>query len=284
MVHTKKQSVSGTSAADSPRRYTGPMDGYMASQPEARDIRPPDKMAPATPERGNPEVALSDGDPPLHRTSPDLSPRILSKTDTGKLAQEIRAALREELGTDLASLEGRMDEVEAAAHESTQQHQATEVAVTRQGTLLLTLRRQVEDLQNRSRRNNIRVRGLPEADAAPLATTLEALFRQVLGADAPPELHLMNAHRALGPPRQDGSPKDVICCLRDGDLNEQIMNAARGKMTIRFRDADISLFQDLIRNWITKEVLAARQDPLAPLHTSGTIPQQGRWGGPAGAE
>ncbi|CAH2274311.1 Hypothetical predicted protein [Pelobates cultripes] len=85
---------------------------------------------------------------------------MLSKAYTGALVQELRAALREELAglrTDLSALEQRVDEMETNAQSCEEQHRATEVAVTRQGNMLITLRRQVEDLENRSRRNNIRI-------------------------------------------------------------------------------------------------------------------------------
>ncbi|CAH2285594.1 Hypothetical predicted protein [Pelobates cultripes] len=173
---------------------------------------------------------------------------MLTKADTNQMVQELRGALREELAglrTDLTALEGRVEEVEATAQDCAQQRQATEMAVTRQGNLLLTIRRQVEDLENRSRRSNIRVRGLPETDASPLTSTLEALFQHILGAEAPDAIRFVRAYRALGPTRQDGSHRDVICCLHDGGLKEKIMAAARGEPTIRFRNADISLYQDL---------------------------------------
>ncbi|CAH2299294.1 Hypothetical predicted protein, partial [Pelobates cultripes] len=184
MVRNKKQSVPGTSTAESPRRCTGPMDGYIALQPEPRDTRQISKMAPASPARERAEACQTEGDYPnelalIRAELAQISYRMLTKEDTGKLAQEIRAAPREQLTglrTDLTALEERVDEMETTAQECTQQHHATETAITRQGTLLLTLRRQVEDLENRSRRNNIRVRVLPDAAAALLAATLEELF------------------------------------------------------------------------------------------------------------
>ncbi|CAH2220506.1 Hypothetical predicted protein [Pelobates cultripes] len=168
----------------------GPMDGYFPLQPDGRDMRPADKMAPEEESAGGSQV---EGDPAgeltlIRAELTQISSRMLTKADTNQMVQELRGALWEELAglrTDLTALEGRVEEVEATAQDCAQQHQATEMAVTRQGNLLLTKRRQVEDLENRSRRSNILVRGLPETDAAPLTSTLEALFQHILGAEAP---------------------------------------------------------------------------------------------------
>ncbi|CAH2273322.1 Hypothetical predicted protein [Pelobates cultripes] len=155
MVRNRKQSVPGTSAAESPRRCTGLMDGYIASQPEPQDMRPTSKMAPTSPDRERAEAHQTEGDHQnelalIRAELAQISSRMLTKDDTGKLAQEIRAALREELTglrTDLTALEERVDEMETVAQECSQQHHATETAITSQGTLLLTLRWQVEDLE-----------------------------------------------------------------------------------------------------------------------------------------
>ncbi|CAH2274864.1 Hypothetical predicted protein [Pelobates cultripes] len=144
MVRNKKRSTPGTAAADSPRRHTSPMDGFLASQPERRDTRPAENMASGAESmaesqaEGNPvdELAL------IRDELTQISARMLTKTDTGMIMQELRAALREELAglrSDLNTLKGRVEEVEAAAQDCPQQHQATETAVNRQGNLLLTL-------------------------------------------------------------------------------------------------------------------------------------------------
>ncbi|CAH2330840.1 Hypothetical predicted protein [Pelobates cultripes] len=125
---------------------------------------------------------------------------MLTRAHSEVLIQEFCPAMREELAglrSDLTTLDTR---VEASVAQICQQrHRATEIAATHQGNMLLTLRRQVEDLENRSRHQNIRVRGLPEHDTTPVVTTLEALFQQILGPTAPAEMKFDWAHGPNSP-------------------------------------------------------------------------------------
>ncbi|CAH2329759.1 Hypothetical predicted protein [Pelobates cultripes] len=211
------------------------MDDFIATPSDLRGQQHASKMAPASPgsESAGESLAEDTQASDLARIRAELtqiSTNMLSKSDTGSLVQELRAALREELAglrSDLTALEQRVDEMESTARGCEEQHRATEVAVTRQGNMLLTMRRQVEDLENRSRRNNIRVRSLPESGTESLHATLTDLFRQLLGVQAPDTIHFDRAHRALGPARQDGSPRDVICCISTCGLRDKIMAAAR---------------------------------------------------------
>ncbi|CAH2311528.1 Hypothetical predicted protein [Pelobates cultripes] len=77
-----------------------------------------------------------------------------------------RTAIREEImevQRDLTALERRVEELEADRAQTQQHQQASNTSTTRQGNVILELRRQVEDLDNRGMRNNICIRGLPES-------------------------------------------------------------------------------------------------------------------------
>lgn len=69
-------------------------------------------------------------------------------------------------------------------------------------------------LEDRSRRNNLGLMGLPEATGTEdLQVTVSAIFRMVLKS---PQLtvEMDRVHRALGPRSNDPErPRDVICCL-----------------------------------------------------------------------
>ncbi|CAH2249148.1 Hypothetical predicted protein, partial [Pelobates cultripes] len=100
-----------------------------------------------------------------------------------------------------------MDVMEADRLHSEQRQQAADLATTRQGNILLDLRRQIEDLDNRGWRNNIRVRGLPEAEGESPQEMLTGLFTHILGDNAPSDFGIKRAHRALRAPRRDGLPR-----------------------------------------------------------------------------
>ncbi|CAH2275387.1 Hypothetical predicted protein [Pelobates cultripes] len=180
MVRNKKMSVPRTQLTNSPRRNTGPMDDFIATPVELRGSLPVDKMAPPNPGLESMGDSLPGGDhtgalTQIRAELTQISQRMLSKADKDTLVQELRAAFREEvagLRTDLNTLEQRVEEVETAVLGCEQQHRASEIAVTRQGNMLITLCRQVEDLENRSRRNNICIHSLPEGDFDSLQVTL----------------------------------------------------------------------------------------------------------------
>ncbi|CAH2282723.1 Hypothetical predicted protein [Pelobates cultripes] len=145
MVRNKKLSFLSVPAASSPRKQKGMLDEFMSSQPEPRTARAADKMAPGSLSAGSAGTSAegenrADALTLICQELAAISDPMLSKAYTGGLIQELRAAVREEL----AALRADLTMVE------------------------------VEDLENRSR--NIRIRGLPEPDSAPLADTVWALF------------------------------------------------------------------------------------------------------------
>ncbi|CAH2329719.1 Hypothetical predicted protein, partial [Pelobates cultripes] len=106
--------------------------------------------------------------------------------------------------------------------------------------------RHTEDLDNRGRRSNIRVRGIPEsAGDEDVEALLRALFRGILGAETPATIEFDRAHRANRLRTMEGTPRDVICCMHQYKLKEKIMAKARSRPTWRFQDADVALYQDL---------------------------------------
>lgn len=79
---------------------------------------------------------------------------------------------------------------------------------------IIALQLHLEDTKDRSRRNNLQLRGLPEAmSAEDLGETVAAIFLKVL--ETPPVmLELDRVHRALGSRSSDpGRPLDVVCRL-----------------------------------------------------------------------
>ncbi|CAH2302470.1 Hypothetical predicted protein [Pelobates cultripes] len=283
MVRTKKHTGTGSMPPGSPRRGMGTLDDFLSTPAGLRGTAPSDNMAAVSPSATSGGDSMPDFSPvdALHSIRAELSrigSSMLTKADTGALVREIREAVREDLQglrTDLMALTERVDTVEAEARICCQQHRAAETAATRQGNMLLSLRRQVEDLENRSRRHNVRIRGLPEPDTEPLATTLQQLFCQLLGPDAPPIIRIDRAHRALGQARPDGRPRDVVCCLHSFPQKEQIMAAARNLPTVTFRGADLALFQDL--SGLTLDARRALRPITAALRDKG-IPY--KWGFP----
>ncbi|CAH2314360.1 Hypothetical predicted protein [Pelobates cultripes] len=140
------------------------MDDYLAGPRGLSDAI--DTSIPASPgssiagsSRGTSEPAA------LSQISLDIaaiSSSMLTRRDKSEMVAKLRAVIREEIAAvraDLTALEHRVDALDAERLQNSHRQQAAELATTRQGNLLLDLCRQVEDLDNRGRRNNIRIRG-----------------------------------------------------------------------------------------------------------------------------
>ncbi|KAG7455603.1 hypothetical protein JOB18_003129 [Solea senegalensis] len=133
----------------------------------------------------------------------------------------------------------RMDSLESHAELHAQRIQALEeryVALAENNTKLTS---KTIDLESRSRRNNIRLIGVPESIEGPRPTSFFAdLLSEVLGdqiLQSPPELD--RAHRALTAIPQPGSrPRPVILRLHRYQIKELIIREAcksRGKLQYR---------------------------------------------------
>lgn len=124
-------------------------------------------------------------------------------------------ATRLETGeSSLAALERRMSEVEET--------QDTQAEALQEQILRL------EEMEDRSCRNNLRLRGLPEAmGPEDLADTAIAIFHSLPGIDLPDHIVLDRIHRALGPkPADPLRPRDVICRVHHYVHKEQILRKA----------------------------------------------------------
>ncbi|CAH2253645.1 Hypothetical predicted protein [Pelobates cultripes] len=131
-----------------------------------------------------------------------MSAQMVTKADLTRVSDTLHAALKAEVAgirADITRHDARITAMEQRIENAEGRHMATDTAIKRQGDLLLALRRQREDLDNRGRRNNMR--GMPEADSAGenVAETLTQLFRIILREEAPDHFRFDRAHRDLRP-------------------------------------------------------------------------------------
>ncbi|CAH2299238.1 Hypothetical predicted protein [Pelobates cultripes] len=111
----------------------------------------------------------------------------------------------------------------------------------------------LEDLNNRSRRNNIRIRGLPETvTMEQLVPTLHSIFKTLAPDLTPQEMELDRAHRALRPQNLGAStPRDVITRLHFFTTKEKLLAIARDKPP-RYKETRLTFFQDLAPSTLKK--------------------------------
>lgn len=151
---------------------------------------------------------------------------------TDKLTKEIR-----ELGQRTAELEVRVDEIE----NHTQQY-TSELDNLKDENLLLQSR--LEDQENRDRRSNLRIRGIPES-IVDLQATMIALFQELQPGIPVERLEMDRVHRALAPRKTNGPPRDIIAKFHFFRTKEQLLSAARGNSNLNFQGHQYQLFTDL---------------------------------------
>ncbi|CAH2276357.1 Hypothetical predicted protein [Pelobates cultripes] len=200
----------------------GPLDGYLQPQTgTSGDSGSPKMAAPSTSGREGPALDR------IESTLRDLAAAMVTKTDLQANTTAIQETLRMEIAgirTELTTQAGRITVVEEANAALTTRMAATDTAVARQGEMLLSMRRHLEDVDNRGRRCNIRIRGVPETEGTKnVIDTLMELFRSILYPTPLPEIEFERAHRALRPRNVEDGPRDLICCLHSFPVKNTIM-------------------------------------------------------------
>lgn len=89
------------------------------------------------------------------------------------------------------------------------------------------------------------------------------------------DIEFVRAHRALAPrPPDTAPPRDIICCLQNFPLKEEILNKARRNERILFEAHAVTLFQDL--SHITLQNRRAMRPMITALKEKG-IPYRWRF-------
>ncbi|KAJ1100703.1 hypothetical protein NDU88_005784 [Pleurodeles waltl] len=106
---------------------------------------------------------------------------------------------------------------------------------------LLYLRSKLTDMEDRSRRDNIRLLGIPEnEEGTDMQAFLSSTLSKLTLLDFDPPLEFQRAHR-VGPKRSDNSsrPRPIIACLLQHNQTRQILQAARNHGPFRVDQHDI---------------------------------------------
>ncbi|KAJ1144084.1 hypothetical protein NDU88_010386 [Pleurodeles waltl] len=94
---------------------------------------------------------------------------------------------------------------------------------------LLYLRHKLTDMEDRSRRDNIRLHGIPEnEEGVDVQSFLRSILPKLTSLDFDPPIEFQRAHR-VGPKRPGNSsrPRPIIACLLRHNQTRQILQAAR---------------------------------------------------------
>lgn len=146
----------------------------------------------------------------------------------------INAAL-ESHSSRIATSESRIQEVDSALrdlHHTSRDHSKS----------IAYLLDKVDDLENRARRNNLRLVGLPESvPAKDLEHYCSVILPQALGISSPCKVE--RAHR-IGPPRDNQKPRPVIIRYLDFADRRLLLQTFRAQQRLTAGGYDVLLFAD----------------------------------------
>lgn len=180
---------------------------------------------------------------------PDLFFKLSELLDKGltlnaeRITGEIRADFQN-LGTRIDHIEHKLDvTISRANQHSDQLHFMQEQ--------LDTAQTRIDDLENRLRRDNFRIRGIPET-VSDVQAAVQEVIKSLIPSVPVHKLELDRAHRSLGPLRKDGSPRDIIVKPHFYSIKEEVMKRSRQQDQIQYQGKVIQIFADISPNTIQK--------------------------------
>ncbi|KAJ1133236.1 hypothetical protein NDU88_011533 [Pleurodeles waltl] len=111
---------------------------------------------------------------------------------------------------------------------------------------LLYLRSKLTDMEDRSRRDNIRLHGIPEnEEGVDVQSFLRSILPKLTSLDFDPPIEFQRAHR-VGPkhPGNSSRPRPIIACLLWHNQTRQILQAARKHGPFQLDQYDIRITAD----------------------------------------
>lgn len=172
-----------------------------------------------------------------------------TKTDFEHYVSRMEKSYRKEIAELKRDLGTRMEDVENTTDGMCNTLQSHEEILNTHTNILQQLMYHQDDIENRSRRNNIRIRGIPETiDHNDLHGAVTAIFNQILQQPKDTPIELDRVHRTSGPRSSDSSfVRDTLCRVHFYKVKEEIMKAASTQDSIRLNDTPVMLLPDLSR-------------------------------------
>ena len=155
--------------------------------------------------------------------------------------KELKDAM-EKVQVRLGAAEQRISDIE-------DMNTRVEKVIEKHDKKLETLWSRVEDLENRSRRNNVRMVGLKEnkEQRGGVQQYVERILSEGLGL-AGQEFEIERAHRAMGPmPDPDKAPRTIMIRFLRSTARDKVLQVSKEKRGIKWENCKLSFFEDLTR-------------------------------------
>jgi len=181
---------------------------------------------------GNPALSLAD----MQKLLAGMEERIINTLTAQILADHATIDRHDQtiqaIETSMNDFQGRITALEAAVGSFLKEKEL--------------MKFKVDDLENRSRRRNIRITGIPErAEGTRPTSFIESFIEELFGTDAfPRSLAVDRAHRVAVQRRPDGAPWPFIACVHHFQTKQRIMQLAREKGPLSHRGSEIHIYGD----------------------------------------
>lgn len=211
------------------------------------------------------------GEPSLSYLATEIRAIRTSTRNIEQDTKEIKATV-EDIEGRIGSLSSRMDEAEERVASLETTAGTSERHVKSLQDEVKQLRDRVEDLDNRGRRCNVKILGIPELkEGSDMIQFLQREIPTMLDLQSP-SLEIQRAHRVpTGPPRREqregGRPRPVLITMLRYQVKEELLRAARAKGEIVWQGARIMFFPDYSKQ--TMERRAAFKQVKADLKEKG---------------
>lgn len=163
-----------------------------------------------------------------------------------------------EIKEDLNNTVKRIQEAEDRIMEAEERIQVSEEVLAELLKHQNQLDAKLTDQEGRSRRENIRIYGVPENSESGSSTIsfVEELLKNGLGLDTATDLHIQRAHRALAPkPTDPTKPRSIVAKFLSYKTKEEIIGQVWKKRGIKWNNARITVDHDY-----PPDVLKKRKD------------------------
>ena len=190
----------------------------------------------------NTEDAL---DPAFRQTIQEITANITRVIDEklGPLSQTLQAHAQQ-----LKKIEERTTEAENRIAAAERTSETAEMRIQALENQVQSMAEHIDDLENRGRRKNVRVIGLPEdAEGSNPTKFFESWIPDLLGLETKAgRMKIERAHRTLAPkPGPNQRPRPVLIRFHNFADKQRVLDAARRSGTVRYQESSIMFFQDL---------------------------------------
>ena len=175
--------------------------------------------------------------------------RSTLREDVKKELTELREELNQALGDirgDLKSTATRVEEAEQHVAELEERNLDLEDSLRQMQQKQETLQTKMTDLEARSRRNNVRIYGIPEGEEENnMMDFVAKLLKSELATPSELDLKIQRCHRALAPrPPREAPPRSIIINFHKYKTKELILSSAWKKKEVFYKGTRVYFDHD----------------------------------------